>query len=548
MLEWDPQIRLQAAATERGVPVGNHPRRPDIAMDIRVFIPPRHPWHNRDVEYSGHYVGHGQSKTVFELQGVATEHANDSFHGAVLKLAKTKDMEPYVFQQTYEASVARFSQAVCPRLFYNCMGCEGDRNKYHSWIAEATIPLDEFVRDHRANKKQCTLAAYRCILRAAACGLHLSDCHFFNFGVRVTSDATEHIVVIIDAGSRGMEPAWSKQKMTTKCMKKFWHHARQECADDAEMENHWRANWDCQSCLEWADSKWQAMPRLTWTRIDTQTIKWQISATERRTLVEIKQTGGYKIMKMVGSFACDGQWNESLSRACYRAARCLDVILENAEALIMDELHSRIADNRNENQIHAVMATWAELRRYAEDWPPTGYTSGDMTWQQMREVLSNWVYHVLWHEQTEAQKRVTKKWHSRQEAMLYKKAAWIPAAHAVIQYGFPKLQDATFWYDDTAERINALGDFARDLARWLQRFARGLVAYRDTEAYKKARHASRTPIESWGLTGSSETSRRHLLAHDQWEPGDLCRRYLLEMTDEPTLTRTDSISISSDDL
>ena len=72
------------------------------------------------------------------------------------------------------------------------------------WITERTIPLDEFVECPMANRSQCTLAAFICVLECISIGLQISDTHFFNFGVRFFSDfATEHVVVLIDAGSRG---------------------------------------------------------------------------------------------------------------------------------------------------------------------------------------------------------------------------------------------------------------------------------------------------------------------------------------------------------
>ena len=71
---------------------------------------------------------------------------------------------------------------------------------------DQAIPSDEFGQCNYAVKSKCTLAAFCCILRAAEHGLYLSDNHFFNFGVKITSVATEHTVVIIDAGSRGLDP------------------------------------------------------------------------------------------------------------------------------------------------------------------------------------------------------------------------------------------------------------------------------------------------------------------------------------------------------
>ena len=68
-------------------------------------------------------------------------------------------------------------------------------SRYHCWITEQAIPLDEFIQCNYAVKSKCTLAAFCCILRAAEHGLYLSDNHFYNFGVKITSDATEHRVV-----------------------------------------------------------------------------------------------------------------------------------------------------------------------------------------------------------------------------------------------------------------------------------------------------------------------------------------------------------------
>ena len=78
------------------------------------------------------------------------------------------------------------------------------RQKYHCWITDRTIPLDELWRYKDINRRRCSVAAFHCMLKAAQLGLYLSDNNFFNFGLLVTEDATEHHVVIIDAGSMGI--------------------------------------------------------------------------------------------------------------------------------------------------------------------------------------------------------------------------------------------------------------------------------------------------------------------------------------------------------
>ena len=147
------------------------------------------------IEYYGEYLGHGQSKTAFELNCPGAR-----FHGKVLKVAKANDMEPSVFMEAAQVGLTT-------SILYNCDGVDADsEHRFHCWITDRTIPLDEFCRGDKAIKIRCSLAAFCCILKAALHGLYLSDCHFFNFGVQLTENATEHRVVIIDAGSRGHPP------------------------------------------------------------------------------------------------------------------------------------------------------------------------------------------------------------------------------------------------------------------------------------------------------------------------------------------------------
>ena len=95
---------------------------------------------------------------------------------------------------------------LCPPILHNGWARQAsDWRSYHCWITERTIPLDGFVQCPMANRSQCTLAAFICVLECVSIGLQISDTHFFNFGVRFFSDfATEHVVVLIDAGSRGL--------------------------------------------------------------------------------------------------------------------------------------------------------------------------------------------------------------------------------------------------------------------------------------------------------------------------------------------------------
>ena len=98
-------------------------------------------------------------------------------------------------------------------ILYECDGLDADSGRrFHCWITNRTIPLDEICRNDIAIKSRCSVAAFFCRLSAVRHGLYLSDCHFFNFGALLTESATEHLVVIIDAGSRGIhrDGQWKK--------------------------------------------------------------------------------------------------------------------------------------------------------------------------------------------------------------------------------------------------------------------------------------------------------------------------------------------------
>jgi hypothetical protein len=508
---WDPPIRLEKSLREftpnPNSQGAHHKRRagrpPDIALKIRVFIPSGTATERAaDIEYSGDYVGHGQSKTVFKLHC-----PNEYFDGTILKVAKKMDMEPGVFTQAYQYGLTT-------RILYNAGMAQHAGAFYHCWITEPTIPLDEFAQYYGAEKCKCTLAAFCCILRAAKHGFYLSDCHFFNFGVKITNDATEHKVVIIDAGSRGIhaEQTWSKSDITKKCMNKFWQWSHAECASNAELERNWRGSHDWKECLKWAEQKWQESPLLTTASVASALVQEVIRATERDAIEQRDQTSQYQIMKMVGRFACHGQWSHALSKACYRATQQLLVTLQHDEMEVLEQLHSRIVRDRDEAQITAVIAIWFDLQEYRESWISAqtfSYTdSYVLSVSEVHDVLQNYFWYTLWYEQTEEQKKNTKNMHSRMNALLHKKAAWTHVANAVIKHGLPKIQSST---DDATEHINALGTFAKDLAQWLQFFAQGLNEYRNTPEYEKARKDSQTP-----MAHPARTQRTPL--HPYWGP------------------------------
>ena len=92
----DPEIQIRKVitATEHGLDRFRqnggvcHTRTPDIGIGIEVVIPRET---GCDVVYYGEYLGHGRSKTAFELHC-----PGEYFHGNTLKVAQaTNDMEPH---------------------------------------------------------------------------------------------------------------------------------------------------------------------------------------------------------------------------------------------------------------------------------------------------------------------------------------------------------------------------------------------------------------------------------------------------------------------
>ena len=156
----DPAIRLRKseALDSHADPRAHHPRTPDVGIGILVAMLCYRA--SKTIEYYGEYIGHGQSKMAFALN-----HPGARFYGQVLKVAKAHDMEPSVFIKTAHANLTT-------SVLYNCHGVDADSGRrFHCWITDRTIPLDEFCRFDRAIKTKCSLAAFCCMLNSAMHGL-----------------------------------------------------------------------------------------------------------------------------------------------------------------------------------------------------------------------------------------------------------------------------------------------------------------------------------------------------------------------------------------
>ena len=442
------------------------------------------------IEYYGEYLGHGKSKTAFELNCPGAR-----FHGKVLKVTGANDMEPSVFMEASKIGLTT-------TILYNCTGIDADSGRrFHCWITDRTIPLDEFCRYSGAIKSRCSLAAFCCILRAAQHGLCLSDCHFFNFGVRLTENATEHFVVIIDAGSRGIHPEaqWNKSKINTTVMHKFWKWCANESATNTDIQLMWRNNLCHKKCFEEATRSWQSLPILTKSQECTCAI-WQAMIAEHAFNRSVAQaTSAYKIMEIVGRFTAQDQWSAECALVCYRASRTMDE-LSSEEEKNLDELYERITYARvKDEELHDVMVFWGRLYEYRERERRRMLQSSEdqsVTPQQASQMLESFKYCQLWYDLTWKQQQ-SKGWRSTLNTVLHNKAGWTHAAKAIMEYGLPKLEQPA-QPDDATEHINALSQFAQDLAAWLQGFASRMHAYRLTDEYQKNYQSSIKALEKKG--------------------------------------------------
>ena len=481
----DPTIRLEKSRTPTNVRNWKdcHDREPDVGIGILIFIPKYRDGERSSemTEYHGKYLGHGQSKTAFELFCPGAR-----FHGNVIKVSKAQDIEPSVFRKTAPLHLTT-------SILYNCHGVDAHSDRrYHCWITERTIPLDEFCRDDAAIKHRCSLAAFLCILRAALHGLILSDCHFFNFGVLRTENATEHVVVIIDAGSRGIHPdiQWKKSEINTKVMHKFWKACAKESATNAEILNIWQStyNTNTEECLKKATDAWQSYPFLSKNQESICTLQQAMFATASYRRSAAHATSAYKIMELVGRFIAPDQWNAAFASACYRAAIELRSELFSEEYKILDELYERITRTRHsDEEQHDVIMFWWRLHEYRErEYARMKQSSEEqpLTQKEASHMLDGFKWNELWYDLNFEQQQ-SKRWRSTVNTILHKKAGWSHAARAIMEYGLPQLEQRAL-ADDATEHINALGQFARDMADWLQKFASRMHTYTETEGYQKS--------------------------------------------------------------
>ena len=139
-----------------------------------------------------------------------------------------------------------------------------------------------------------------------------------------------------------------------------------------------------------------------------------------------------------------------------------------------------------------VVAFWGRLCEYRSRMLQSSEEQS-VTLGQALHMLESFKYHHLWYELEWSQQQ-TQGWRSTVNTILHRRAGWTHAARAIMQYGLPKLE-LPAQPDDATEHINALGQFARDMAKWLLNFVSGMHAYRQTAGYQKNYQTSIEAIE-----------------------------------------------------
>ena len=233
--------------------------------------------------------------------------------------------------------------------------------------------------------------------------------------MQLTENATEHLVIIIDAGSRGINlgEQWRKSEVNTTVMHKFWKWCDKESATNDEIKAIWQTENNIEDCLKKTEKLWQQRPFLTLFPQSTCAIRKAMLAkdSQRRSVAQSKSA--YKIMKLVGRFTAGDQWTDECALVCYRASEDLGSKLLSEESNILDELHQRIAHTGNireklykesENELLLdVMSFWAKLNDYRE----RNYrrllqiNEGQLlTPKQASHILENFKYDELWYDLT----------------------------------------------------------------------------------------------------------------------------------------------------
>ena len=189
-------------------------------------------------------------------------------------------------------------------------------------------------------------------------------------------------------------------------------------------------------------------------------------------------------MDLVGRFTAEDQWSAACALACYKASEELRSELFSEEYNILDELYERITHTKvRDEELYDVMMLWGRLHEYRKRECRRMLQSSEeqsVTPEEASDMFERFKYYQFWYDHTRRRQQQSKGWRSTLNAILHHRARWTHATEAIMEYGLPKLEQP-----DDPDDINALGQFAQDMAKWLINFASRMHAYRQTAEYQK---------------------------------------------------------------
>ena len=135
-------------------------------------------------------------------------------------------------------------------------------------------------------------------------------------------NATEHLVVIIDAGSRGIsrDAQWKTSNINTKMIRNFWESCDEASAPYRDIQSMWHSHWTdkIDECFGDEAKQWQSCPFLTETQESTCAIWQAMIAKESFRRSEAHTTSAYKIVELVGRLTIQKQRSDACASICYK--------------------------------------------------------------------------------------------------------------------------------------------------------------------------------------------------------------------------------------
>ena len=178
---------------------------------------------------------------------------------------------------------------------------ETTTSDYYCWISERVVPLDELAILRNADRERCVVAVCDVMIRAALKGLLLSDCHFHNFGLSISHGAAEHVVLLLDAGSRGLQQQAHAKAEVNRGMKQLWDWAAKEIDAPYETPQRiWQEKHSLQEAGPYIRELWAQRPLVTIENTDPWEVDQQVRAVTHNNFRNYLGTTEAKLINLVG--------------------------------------------------------------------------------------------------------------------------------------------------------------------------------------------------------------------------------------------------------